>query len=200
MEQPPVIRLLHAHHLLAVFKSGLKCRPGPLEEASIPSIRLASRIVWEVGEEQTCSLTLFVWGTYYFWKIQRCERRTKLLISMSFLLGRWCHWKGLLIIGRQSPNVSRRGMIFFLYLTAYSSPISAFCCFLHRIFSGFQHLSHSRKIWSGGVPSSLLSISRSGGGATFLKLGDKLVTLTLHSPHRLTGALDFQFDCYCVKI
>ena len=102
------------------------------------------------------------------------------------------HWKAA------KSKCQSEGRDIFLYLTAYSSPISAFCCFLHRIFSGFQHFSHSRKIWS-GVPSSLLSISWSGGGATFLKLGDKLVTLTLHSPHRLTGALDFQIDCYCVK-
>ena len=73
---------------------------------------------------------------------------------------------------KAKSTVDRRGVIFFLYLTAYSSPISA------PDFQRFQHL-HSRKIWS-GVP--VLSLSWSGGGATFFKLGDKLVTLTLHSP------------------
>lgn len=98
--------------LFASLKSGLKCRP----EQKRPRFLLISIGVGiahcvREGEELAYSLTLGL-----FWKIQRCERRTKLLISMSFLLRIvWHHWKGhQIVVGnkvvwRTKFTVGRRG-------------------------------------------------------------------------------------------
>ena len=71
-----VIQFRHAHSLL---RSNGDWNAGRLEEASIPS---PNRVGIARVRGRTNLLSYF--GT--FWKIQRCERRTKLLISVSFLL------------------------------------------------------------------------------------------------------------------